>query len=85
MPHGYLWPIIIAIATLIIAYGIFYVLPAIHDDGNSFLWVIAGFLVVYLLAATYLGFRLPSPFAQAQLRTTQDALVETTIPDVTVK
>lgn len=84
MLHGFLWPIIIAILVLGIAYVLFYMLPAVHDDGNSFLWIIAGFVLVYILAATYLGFRLPSPLAHAGTRTTQDALAETTVSDVTV-
>lgn len=85
MFNGYLLPIIVGLLILGVGYALFYMLPAVHDDGNSFLWIIGGFIILYIIAATYLGFKLPSPFAQAKTRNAQDTIPETTVTDVTVK
>lgn len=86
MLNGYLWPIIISLLVLGLAYVLFYMLPEITDFEMSFVWVIVGFLAVYIIAAVYLGFRLPSPFtANAASRNSQETISETVITDVTVR
>jgi hypothetical protein len=55
------WPIVISLLVLGLAYLLFYFLPEIIDSGNSFLWVIGGFLVIYGGVAFYLSSSVPSP------------------------
>ncbi|MBU1908105.1 hypothetical protein KKF59_03160 [Patescibacteria group bacterium] len=55
----YLWPVIIALLVLGAAYALFRILPEIIDQDNSFLHVIAIFIIIYMGAAYYLSRRLP--------------------------
>lgn len=59
-PLSMLWPIVIAFVITALAYGIFYFLPTVVDFGKSFLWIIAGFLLIYVGAAIYLSRSIPA-------------------------
>lgn len=59
MPSDFFWPVVVSLLILAIAYLIFYVMKNILDFGSYFLYVIAGFLILYILAAIYVSKRLP--------------------------
>lgn len=56
----FLAPLIVSLGILAIAYLLFRVLPEIIDFDRSFLWVIGGFLVLYIGAAVYVSHSLPA-------------------------
>jgi hypothetical protein len=75
-----LWPIVIAILILILAYVVFYVAPSILDFGKSFLFVIMGFLVIFIGAAMYVMYSLPV----LGKMTTKMPTTSISVPDVVV-
>lgn len=81
----YFWPIIITVLILGVACVLFFMLPAIIDYEMSFLWVIAGFLALYIGAALYLSHSLPVWSQSDQSRVIQDNTAEVVVPDVIAK
>ena len=68
----YFWPIVITILMLAVACVLFYMLPEVIDQGASFLWIIAGFLVLYVGAALYLSHSIPALGQSDQSTVIQD-------------
>jgi hypothetical protein len=81
----YFWPIVISIAVLAVAALLFMILPEIIDAGTSFLWVIAGFLVIYIGAALYLSHSIPAWGQTDQSNVVDDGTVESSVTDVISK
>jgi len=81
----FFWPIVITVVTLVIACVLFFVLPEIIDYGMSFIWVAAGFLILYIGAALYLSHSIPAWGQSETSKVIQDQTTETTVLDVIAK
>lgn len=81
----YVWPVVISLVVLIIAYALFYMLPEIIDSGMSFIWIIGCFLLLYVGAALYLSLSMPAFGKTNATNVISDGLVETTVTDVISK
>jgi hypothetical protein len=81
----FFWPIVIALVTLAVACVLFFVLPEIIDYETSFLWVIAGFLILYVGAALYLSHSIPAWGQSDTSQVIQDQTTESTVTDVIAK
>jgi len=75
-----LLPIVIAIVILILAYVVFYVAPNVLDFGKSFIFVIAGFFLIFIGAAMYVMYSLPV----LGKTTSKTPVTSLTVPDVVV-
>lgn len=54
------WPMLVSLSIMAIAYTLYRMLPEIIDYSMSFLWIVGGFLAVYIGAAIYLSWSLPA-------------------------
>lgn len=81
----YIWPVVISLVVLVLAYVLFFVLPEIIDSGMSFIWVIGCFLLLYIGAALYLSHSMPAFGKTNATNVVSDGLVETTVTDVISK
>lgn len=79
------WPMIISLLILALAYILYRMLPEILDQEMSFLWVIGVFLLLYIGAAIYLSRSLPILGETDTVKTSSAEIIETEIPDVTVR
>lgn len=65
-----LWPVLLSLAFLCVAYVVFYMLPELTEHGNSFLYVICAVLTVYVGAALYMSQAIPRVSQFQSLQTT---------------
>ncbi|MFA5935375.1 MAG: hypothetical protein WC787_00750 [Patescibacteria group bacterium] len=80
-----LWPILLAIFILGLAYLVFYMAPVVLEFGKSFLIVIAAFLVLFAGAATYIMYSLPGIEQFSKTQKTSGGVSEIVVTDTVVR
>lgn len=54
------WPILVAALILAVAVIMYQMFPTVFDFGNHFLWGVAAFFILYIIAAAYMMYVIPN-------------------------